>query len=129
LEDNLGPKFLKPEAIRWEKHRVWVVDSTLKEGQRHLYSRRTFYIDEDSWVAVAGDMYDGRGQLWRLQYLYPAPLYDVNAEFNSAYGAYDLLQNIYNLNGKLIPGKYKQGSGVTDDKYFTPKGMSRSGVR
>ena len=129
LEDALGPKFLKPEFIRWEKHRVWVVDSTLKEGQRHLYSRRTFYIDEDSWVAVAGDMYDGRGNLWRLQYLYPAPQYDNQTEFNSAYGAYDLLQNIYNLNGKLIPGKYKQGSGVTDDKYFTPKGMSRSGVR
>ena len=38
---------------------MWV-DSTLKEGQRHLYSRRTFYIDEDSWIAVADDMYDGR---------------------------------------------------------------------
>jgi len=128
LEDALGPKFLKPEYIRWEKHRVWVVDSTLKEGQRHLYSRRTFYMDEDSWVAVAGEMYDGRGQLWRLQYLYGANLYDRKAGYGSAYGAYDLLQNIYNLNGKLIPGRYK--SEVTQgDTYFTPKGMARGGVR
>jgi hypothetical protein len=128
LEDALGPKFLKPEYIRWEKHRVWVVDATLKEGQRHLYSRRTFYMDEDTWVAAAGEMYDGRGNLWRLQYLYGANLYDRKSGYGSAYGAYDLLQNIYNLNGKLIPGKYK--SGVTQgEKYFTPKGMARAGVR
>ncbi|MEE4144395.1 MAG: DUF1329 domain-containing protein [Halieaceae bacterium] len=128
LEDALGPKFLKPEYIRWEKHRVWVVDSTLKEGQRHLYSRRTFYIDEDTWVAAAGEMYDGRGQLWRLQYLYGVNLYDRKSGYGSAYGAYDLLQNIYNLNGKLIPGRYSSGVDQ-DDKYFTPKGIARSGVR
>jgi len=128
LEDALGPKFLKPEYIRWEKHRVWVVESTLKPGQRHLYSRRTFYLDEDTWTAVAGEMYDGRGQLWRLQYLYGANLYDRKAGYGSAYGAYDLLQNIYNLNGKLIPGKY-QNEVQQDEMYFTPKGMARSGVR
>ena len=129
LEDALGPKFLKPEFFRWEKRRVWVVDSTLKEGQRHLYSRRTFYLDEDSWTAIAGDMYDGRGNLWRLQYIYPAVQYGLGVDFVSSYGAYDLLQNIYNLNGKPIPGKFRNGSGVKDDKFFTPKGMARSGVR
>jgi hypothetical protein len=128
LEDALGPKFIKPEYIRWEKHRVWVVESTLKEGQRHLYSRRTFYLDEDTWVAGAGEMYDGRGQLWRLQYLYGANLYDRKTGYGSAYGAYDLLQNIYNLNGKLIPGRYK-GVVEQNKSYFTAKGMARSGVR
>ena len=128
LEDALGPKFLKPEYIRWEKHRVWVIESTLKPGQRHLYSRRTFYLDEDTWSAVAGEMYDGRGQLWRLQYLYGANLYDRKAGYGSAYGAYDLLQNIYNLNGKLIPGKFQLGV-QQDEMYFTPKGMARGGVR
>jgi hypothetical protein len=129
VEDALGEKFFKPEFFRWEKRRVWVVDSTLKPGQRHLYSRRTFYIDEDSWTAIAGDMYDGRGNLWRLQYDYPAVQTGANNDFVSSYGAYDLLQNIYNINGKPIPGKYKPGTGVSSDKFFTPKGMSRSGVR
>ena len=128
VEDLLGEKFLDPGAIRWEKHRVWVVDSHLKKGSRHLYSRRTFYMDEDSWVAGAGEMYDGRGNLWRVQYNYTANLYDRDSGFGSAYGAYDLLQNIYNLNGKPIPGEFRNG--VTQgDKYFTPKGMARSGVR
>ena len=128
LEDVLGPKFIKPEIIRWEKRRVWIVDSTLKEGQRHLYSRRTFYIDEDTWVAVAGDMYDGRGNLWRLQYAYTAPQQGMDRDFTNSYGAYDLLQNIYNINGKPIPGRFKNESGQ-GDKFFTPKGMARSGVR
>jgi hypothetical protein len=48
-----------------ELHRVWVVDATLKPGTSHIYSRRTFYIDEDSWAVVAIDAYDGRGDLWR----------------------------------------------------------------
>ena len=128
VEDLLGEKFLDPEVTRWEKHRVWVVESNLKEGSRHLYSRRTFYIDEDSWGAVAGDMYDGRGQLWRLQYVYGANLYDRKSSFGSAYGSYDLLQNIYNLNGKPIPGKFQNGVDK-GEKYFTPKGIARSGIR
>jgi hypothetical protein len=128
VEDMLGPKFLDPEYIRWEKRRVWVVDSNLKEGSRHLYSRRTFYLDEDSWVAVAGEMYDGRGNLWRIQYNYTANLYDRKSGFGSAYGAYDLLQNIYNLNGKPIPGEFRNGVDK-GDKYFTPKGLARGGVR
>ena len=128
VEDMLGEKFLKPEYIRWEKHRVWVVESNLKEGQRHLYSKRRFYIDEDSWSAVAGEMYDGRGNLWRIQFAYPAFLYDRKAGMNSTYGAYDLLQNIYNLNAKPIPGGFSNGM-EKNEKYFSPKGMARSGVR
>jgi hypothetical protein len=79
-------------------------------------------------VAAAGEMYDGRDQLWRLQYLYSANLYDRKTGYGSAYGAYDLLQNIYNLNGKLIPGKFRNGVDQ-DDMFFTPKGMARGGVR
>ena len=128
VEDLLGEKFLKPEFTRWEKHRVWIVEGTLKEGQRHLYAKRTVYIDEDSWAAYAGEMYDGRGNLWRVQYTYGAKLYDRKTGFNASYGAYDLLQNIYNLNSKPIPGKFRNG--VTQgEKYFTPKGIARSGIR
>ena len=127
LKDMLGEKFLKPEYIRWEKHRVWIIEATIKEGQRHLYRKRRYYLDEDSWAAVSGEMYDARDKLWRVQYTYGAKLYDRKSGSGS-YGAYDLLQNIYNLNGKPIPGKYKTGVDK-GEKYFTPKGMARSGVR
>jgi hypothetical protein len=128
LEDMLGEKFLKPEYIRWEKHRVWIVEATLKEGARHLYSKRRYYIDEDSWNALSGDNYDGRGNLWRVQFAYGSTLYDNQTFYSVPYGAYDLIQGIYNLNGKPRPGSYQHGTDKTE-KYFTPKGMARSGVR
>jgi len=127
VEDLLGEKFLEPEFTRWEKHRVWVVEGTLKEGQRHLYKKRRIYFDEDTWTAAAGETYDGRDNLWRVRFTYGANLYDRKSGA-AASGSYDLLQDIYNLNGKPIPGEYKNG--VTQgDKYFSPKGLARGGVR
>ncbi len=46
---------------------MWVVDSKLKAGTSHLYSRRTLYVDEDSWQILAVDCYDRRGELYRVQ--------------------------------------------------------------
>ncbi|WP_279384482.1 DUF1329 domain-containing protein [Geotalea toluenoxydans] len=65
-KDVLKAKHLNPDLVRWELHRVWVVEATLKPGKRHLYSKRVFYLDEDSWRAAAADQYDGRGQLYRV---------------------------------------------------------------
>jgi hypothetical protein len=127
VKDLLGEKFLAPEYTRWEKHRVWVVEGDLKEGQRHLYSKRRIYFDEDSWIATAGETYDGRGNLWRVRFTYGARLYDRKTGAGAS-GSYDLLQNIYNLNGKPIPGKFENGISE-GSKYFSPKGLARSGVR
>ncbi len=54
------------DLVRYELHRVWVVEGTLKPGQRHVYAKRTFYLDEDSWSVLSEDAYDGRGGLWRV---------------------------------------------------------------
>ncbi|HEX4648568.1 MAG TPA: DUF1329 domain-containing protein [Steroidobacteraceae bacterium] len=63
----LQPHHINQDLVRYELHRVWVVDSTLKPGVSHLYSRRTLYVDEDSWQILAVDCYDRRGQLYRVQ--------------------------------------------------------------
>ena len=65
--DLLKKNHINQDHARYELHRVWVVDSTLKPGQSHIYSRRTLYVDEDSWQIVGVDCYDTRGQLWRVQ--------------------------------------------------------------
>ena len=65
-EQLLTPKHVNPDYMRYELHRVWVVEATLKEGQRHVYGKRRFYVDEDSWLIASADMYDGRGDLWRV---------------------------------------------------------------
>jgi len=65
--DILKPQHINQDLARYELHRVWVVDSTLKAGTDHVYKRRTLYVDEDSWQILAVDCYDKRDQLWRVQ--------------------------------------------------------------
>ena len=47
-QNVLKPKHVNPDLERWELHRVWVVEATLKEGKRHIYAKRVFYVDEDT---------------------------------------------------------------------------------
>ena len=65
-KDILTALHPNPEYLRYELHRVWVVDATLRDGARHIYKRRTFYIDEDSWHVMVVDQYDNRDQMWRV---------------------------------------------------------------
>ncbi len=66
-EDIVRPGHANQDLMRYEKHRVWVVDSFLREGTSHIYKRRTFYVDEDSWTILMVDIYDNRDELWRVQ--------------------------------------------------------------
>lgn len=61
----ITPSTINPEYVRYELHRVWVVEGTLKSGVRHIYSKRVLYADEDTWLTLLADNYDSRGQLWR----------------------------------------------------------------
>jgi hypothetical protein len=97
--DIVKPNHVNPDFVRWELHRVWVVEATLKPGKRHIYSRRTFYIDEDSWVALASDEYDGRGQLYRSSFDHMIYAYDAQATYNGNHVIYDFTSGAYNLTG------------------------------
>jgi hypothetical protein len=76
-KDILTPLHVNPDHLRYELHRVWVVDANVKEGSRHIYKRRTFYIDEDSWQALLVDQYDNRDQLWRVSEGHVINYYDI----------------------------------------------------
>jgi hypothetical protein len=104
-EDVLSKNFPNPSIVRWELHRVWVVEGTLKPGKRHLYSKRVYYLDEDSWTANLSDEYDGRGQLYRVGMTYITPSYDALSPFGDTYSVTDLVTNSYALNCLLVPGK------------------------
>jgi hypothetical protein len=96
--DIVGPKFINPDFVRWEKHRVWVVDATLKAGYRHVCSRKTFYVDEDSWKILASESYDEANAIYRVMYVYSYFLYGDNPEagyLSEGYGAYDMSKGNY----------------------------------
>lgn len=64
--DMVKKGHLNQDMARYELLRVWVVEATLKPGTSHLYGRRTMYFDEDTWSFLSSDIYDQRGQLWRV---------------------------------------------------------------
>lgn len=83
--DELLPAYhVNPDYIRYEKHRVWVVEANLKEGKRHIYGKRRFYVDEDSWNIVMTENYDGRGELWKVVLINSIYEYNVKGYVNRA---------------------------------------------
>jgi hypothetical protein len=98
-EELLKDHFLNPDVVRWERHRVWIVDATLRPGERHVDSRRTFYIDEDSWNILATESYDHGNNLYRVGFLYPYQDYSDGAAvtFAHTYGFYDLSKGDYQI--------------------------------
>jgi hypothetical protein len=90
---------LNADYLRYELHRVWEVEATLKEDARHIYAKRTFYIDEDTWGASVIDHYDGRGELWRLSEAHNVMFYDVDTPWMVAETLHDLNSGRYLVTG------------------------------
>jgi hypothetical protein len=86
---------INQDLARYELHRVWVVDSVTKPGTTHIYKRRTFYLDEDSWAIMLVDIYDRRDQLWRWQEAHSAMAYDKPFLGPIGETIYDLQSNRY----------------------------------
>ena len=95
LAETTPAGFIAPEVLRYELHRVWVVEATLKEGKRHLYARRVFYIDEDTWNILVTDKYDNSGQLWRVAFAYPLVAAEIPLTGGGSYIHVDLKKDGY----------------------------------
>ena len=87
------------ELLRFELHRVWVVEAKLKAGQSHVYERRTFYLDEDSWSVLLSEAYDSRGQLWRVGLHSLVQYYDALVPWYRFELWFDLTNDSYVLTG------------------------------
>jgi hypothetical protein len=125
----LGPQHLNPDHIRWELHRMWVVEGKLKEGKRHNYSLRRYYIDEDSWLFLAADLYDLGGKIYRVGFSYLTQSYDVPAPFNSFHGFYDLESRMYQVASWPTKRGKLTYSSSPDPKEFTPEALIGGGIR
>ncbi len=123
------PKHVNPDLVRWETHRVWVVEATLKPGKRHIYAKRTFYLDEDSWNALTTDQYDGRGQLYRASFSFPTPAYEVPVTSFDGQVSYDFIAGAYSLIAHI--GSY-YGNIYTEPlpaNEWSPDALVAAGVR
>lgn len=130
-DDLLKPGHINPEATRFELHRVWVIEGKLKKGQRHLYSRRTFYLDEDTWNIAVADQYDARGDLFRVSVSHLMNYYEVPVPWTALDVYYDLTSQRY-FAGFL--DNEEQGSLEFHDEppadgYFSPQSLRRRSKR
>lgn len=129
LKDILRPGHINPDHLRYELHRVWVIESKLKEGTSHIYPRRTFYIDEDSWTILVVDAYDGRGQLWRVMEQHVLQAFDVPGVTASAQIHHDLQSGRYLAMG-LVNEEAKVYSRIKRSASdFSPSGLRSMGTR
>ncbi|MBI5441526.1 MAG: DUF1329 domain-containing protein [Deltaproteobacteria bacterium] len=131
VKELMGQHHLNPDHVRWELHRVLVVEATVRQGLRHQAPKGRFYLDEDTWTAVLGDRWDAKGQLWKTQWQLPIVMPDVPSTAPTQnFGFYELISGAWYAGGvfnekkeqfKIMP-KYK-------DWTFTPDAMAGEGVR
>jgi hypothetical protein len=129
-DDVLKKNHINQDLARYELHRVWVVDSTLKPGVSHLYKRRTLYVDEDSWQILAVDCYDSRDQLYRVQEGHVIEYFDVPTLWTALELVMDVSNGRYLALG--LDNEEPRGRDFTIKRTvadFQPNALQRRGVR
>lgn len=128
--DILKPGHLNPDLLRYELHRVWVVEANLRPGAHHRYPRRIFYLDEDTWQVSMELDYDSDGQLWRFGDHPEMQFYDVQVPWYRAMVHYDLKAHAYlasDLDNEAIRARKWGWIGQLND--FLPVNLRRLGTR
>jgi hypothetical protein len=124
FDDLLRPGHMNPDYARYELHRVWVVEGVLKEGAAHVYSKRRFYVDEDSWQIGASESYDLEGRLWRTAEAYAINYYQIPVHWDTAQVFYDLKEGRYLANGldnRRNPPQFLESA---DPREFSPNALA-----
>lgn len=120
---------LGPDCMRWELHRVWEVEATLKAGSRHVYAKRKFYFDEDQPEVGTSDNYDAAGKLYRSVFALYLPFYettdqgfgDTTITFDFQTGAYVVFAD--HARGYVRPAKRQPA------RFFSGDALASEGLR
>ncbi|MBA6302961.1 DUF1329 domain-containing protein [Colwellia sp. MB02u-14] len=127
--DILQPGHINPEHVRYEKHRVWVVEANLKSDTRHTYKKRVFFIDEDSWQIAVTDIYDNRDELYRVGVAHGLNYYEVPTQWSTLEVFHDLQSRRYIAMGLDNEAKMYDFSAELEDISFTSSALRREGRR
>lgn len=120
----LTPHHFNQDATRYELHRVWVIEATLRNGEHHAFGKRVFYVDEDSWNVVLVENYDPKGQLWRFQEGHLLPIYSSQSSNCMPMVVYDLKDGRYFVNRLLAQDPPMQFNIPMRESDFLPATVS-----
>ena len=105
--------FANPDFRRYELHRVWVVEATVKSGMRHIFPKRMFYADEDSWLITLGDEFDANLKPWKLREAMEAPIWELDGVCSvSGFVQYDM------QGGRYLADYFSITQGVDERWYW-----------
>lgn len=129
-EAVLSERFLNPDHVRWELHRVWEVEASLVAGKRHVMPKRKFYLDEDTWLAVLADGWDAKGQLWKTFWYLNVVAPELPGVVPGMFGHYNLQTGDW-LANNLMNEKADQIKFIPPlpENHFSPDALAGDGVR
>lgn len=125
-KDIVTTGHINQDLTRYELHRVWVMEAEVRKGFNHRYKKRTFYLDEDSWIVHLQDMYDERNQFWRTAESHSIAFSNVPVVVNGIQVHYDLqsrryvVVNMTNEEKSVIDYDWEKES-----SYFTPRQLQK----
>jgi hypothetical protein len=132
LKEVIGKGAISPDALRWELHRVWVVDATLREGKRNTAEKRRFYVDEDTWQVLLVDEWDAQGKLWKSGQAFMMVAGDQPMATTLSYTVFDLSNGSWMYAAAINDTggvRYKSYDPKQLNALFTPAALSSGGVR
>ncbi len=127
--DIIGAGHINQDYTRYELHRVWHIEATIKEGSRHIYGKRSLYLDEDSWQISVADHYDQRGQLWRVAEGHAMQFINVDTPWYTSITNYDLVSGRYMVELNIEERNAFDFKQELKRKDFTTAAIRRSGKR
>lgn len=130
LDSVVAGRHLNPDHVRWENHRVWVIEATVAAGKRHAVPKRRYYLDEDSWSVLMVDGYDATGKLWRAIHTLPVMMPEAGAMWTENTMIYNLQAGSWSMTLSIneLLDSFKNVS-ARPDTYFTGDALGAEGVR
>jgi uncharacterized protein YpmB len=129
-QDMIRKNTPNADLLRYELHRVWEVEANLKSGSKHVYAKRVFFIDEDTWTVLYEDAYDTRKQLWRVGIHPLIQFYDAKVPWYRSNIWHDLSNSSYLFslldNEVKQPWKFGEKGKWAD---FQPDALRRIGTK
>ncbi|MRI33834.1 DUF1329 domain-containing protein [Endozoicomonas sp. OPT23] len=132
FEDLLHTGHVNPDYMRYELHRVWVVEATLKDDQRHVYGKRVLYVDEDSWTPSVSDFYNSSGELLRMSLLNSIYRYDLPGIMTRSTLFHDFERGAYlahEMTNRTSANNPPINTNVKKMSYFKPRTLRKLGIR
>ncbi len=124
VEDLTTENHIEAKFARYEPHRVWVIEAKLRTGMKHLYYKRLYYLDEDSWQIILSEDYDKEGKLVQYSESHTINYYEIPMIFSTLAVNYDL-----DKGGYFVEGLDNERSPLNADVNFKRREFTASALR